>query len=314
MEIKSDTAQKGAKAVSKEERRSKANQRAVAGKLPALLENAWQPVPVENLMRITDEELHQQLLNADLGKLIAASEQPISTLMARAVKSKTTTQEGLVICLVANRAIRALEYLAAQGNFALAKELYRTVRLAVANLNERALNKPGLFKSTASNHIDWPVLYSPHGFFATDSNALQENLGIGDGFHLAVFGKWKDRTRGLDLTLPQNYLALRVIELLLWTRSKPQPAATIKQPGFSWIKKARKLRPLTEKTADKWAKVGWEVVLDVYNGKPEEDAFLAAIGAAMDFADRTPAKIHGRIKEQFGKAVEKFSKSPPSTN
>ena len=245
---------------------------------------------------------------------MATSRQPLATLMVRAENAKTTTLDALLVSQIANLALRALEHLAAKGNVVVARELYRTVRVAVANLNEQALNNPGLFKPLAREHIDWPVLYSPHDFFVTDSKPLQDSLEIGGGFHLAVFGKWDDRDRGLDLTRPQNYLAIRAIELLLRTRTAPQsvdsPAAN--STVWKWRDEARRLQPLTKATAEEWAKVGWKAVLEAFKGKPEADAFLSPLGNSRRAKARTPGRIRARIKSQFKLAVAKFAQSVPA--
>lgn len=294
-----------------EGRRSKANQRAVAGKLHPLLENTFRPVAVEDLTRITNEQLHQQLMSADWETLIAAIEQPIASMMTRAMNATGSTPEALYICLAANRAMRALEHLAANGMLMAIKQLCLTNRLAVKNLNAIALANPRHFKCMARDHVDWPVLYSPHPFFASDVQALQEELEVGADFDLALFN-WTDRKRGLDLTLRQNYLAVRTIVLLHGTRSTAQPAdsTAASATGSRWQEMARRLPPLTKATAKEWADVGWEAVLALYNHEPEKDAFLSPIGSAFPKKRRTPGRIRARIRSTFTDAVKNLARQP----
>lgn len=73
--------------------RRKAQPVPIVLKLPPPLEEPRQPIPVEDLKQITDEELHRRLVDADLKQLVATCLQPVASLMARAEKTKTPTPE-----------------------------------------------------------------------------------------------------------------------------------------------------------------------------------------------------------------------------
>lgn len=280
-------------------------------KLPPQLEKPRQPIPVENLKQITDEELHRRLMDADVKLLVAACLQPIASLMVRAEEAKTTTFEAAVICMIAHRAMRALEHLAAKGNVVVAKELYRTVNKSVENLNHEALTNPGLFMPTARDHIEWPVLYSPHPHFSTSIEVLRNKLKVGDNFHLDLF-PWKDRRRGTNLNKVQNKLALQALQVVMSAHSAPPSADSLvgKEQPTDWKTKARSLQPFSQETAQQWAEVAWEVILEAYESTPETDPDLARLGASRSSERRTPAETRARIKSAVKGCILGFVRTP----
>ncbi|MCU0771770.1 MAG: hypothetical protein MUE94_08400 [Verrucomicrobia bacterium] len=291
--------------------RPKANALPIVVKLPPPLEKPQQPIPVENLKQITDEELHRRLMDADVKLLIAACLQPVASLVARAEKAKTTTLDAAIICMIAHRAMRALEHLAAQGNVVAAKELYRTVNKAVENLNQEALANPGLFMPAAREHIEWPVLYSPHPHFSTNIEDLHNKLKVGENFHLDLF-PWKDRKRGTDLNLVKNKLAFQALQVVMSAHAAPPSADSLlgtEQPS-DWKNKARSLKPFSRETAHEWAALAWQVILEAYENTPETDPDLAKLGKSLSSERRTPAATRARIKSAVKACILGFVRTP----
>ncbi len=291
--------------------RRKAQPVPIVLKLPPPLEEPRQPIPVEDLKQITDEELHRRLVDADLKQLVATCLQPVASLMARAEKTKTPTPEVGMICMIAHRTMRALEHLAAKGNVVAAKALYRTVNKAVENLNMEALSNPQLFMPAAREHIQWPVLYSRHPYFATNIEDLQKKLKFGENFHLDLF-PWKDRERGTDLNLIKNKLAFQALQVVISAHSEPPSADSLlgKAQPADWKTTARSLKPFSRESAPKWAAVAWEVILEAYENTPESDPDLATLGNTLSSERRTPAATRARIKSAVKLCILGFAGPP----
>jgi hypothetical protein len=270
---------------------------------PELLSPSPRIPEQDDFSKIHNEALRQLLTGlTNVDEWISASEQLVNSLVAAISQGNSPTAPTLALSLLAARAIQALHARAAMGDEFAAKRLYGILRSSVEALNYSAKQLPAAYQPLAAGNLQWPVLYSPHPFFSTDTAAVQAELKVADDYHLKIFGKWKDRRRAYDLSLPHNWLAFKILEKLTSARSAPTPSSDLPKQ-HEWETECKQLPPLSPQTSDAWVKVGWKAVLHFYHDRPEDDPYLAQLGASLG-RGKTKGQVRGRIQTQFRQAMK----------
>ncbi len=191
------------------------------------------------------------------------------------------------------------------------------IREAVRKLNEHALSFPSVYALRSRQYPEWPVLFSPHPEFGTDTSKLMEALAIGADYTLEIMGKGKERKKPISFDTPANKLA-RQVYLTLW-ENRRKWHARVHGKAFAqdsqlpeWVKQCKELPDFSTASVLQWIEIGWLAVLHTYDGQPEADAELWKIGKHR--ATKTPAATHVRagIKEKMSEAMNKLARNPPS--
>ena len=262
--------------------------------------------------KVHDEALREHLAGlSEPADLIKAGEQFVNSLMAWVLPGNTPAISTLALSHLAARLLQALFARVSMGDHLAARRVYGILRSSVEQLISDCMRNPSTYLDVAKANLQSPVLYSPHPNFSTDVNALQSKLKVADGYRLNVFGGWSDRKRGVDLDLPQNWLAFTILEKLISARSAVSATSDEEQEP-KWQKDCKQLPPLSSETADAWARVGWKAVLHYYRDHPESDPFLAQMGNSLVDL-KTEGRVRGRIQTQFTTAIRKLARPSYAT-
>jgi hypothetical protein len=196
------------------------------------------------------------------------------------------------------------------------------LREAVRKLNEHALLYPALYAPRACQYPDWPILFSLHSEFRTDTVKLSEALGIGANYSLEIMGKGKQRKKPISFATPSNNLARRVFLTLWENRQKWHPKVHGKAFAQDadlpqWVRKCKDLPEFSAASVAQWLKIGWLSVKHAYGGQPESDPELWKIGKhraikAPPGSKSEAAHVRAGIREELGKALKKLARNPSS--
>jgi len=177
----------------------------------------------------------------------------------------------------------------------------------IAWMNERAEDKPALWRCVSEQTVFWPVAVAlhPHFIKGMERNAavrrfLEQTLHLAEA-HFIPF----DVHAKSKLSSPFSLIACELIQHLEYTRRMDKRNLPNIRPG--WRHLATELKPLNKSTAAKWADVATEAFLESYP-HPEKIQELAdeiglhrEDGITADYM--SPGKLRDRILNRLRKAI-----------
>ena len=223
----------------------------------------------------------------------------MSALLARAEKDEGAL---LPLFLTLSQLLSGLHALAAHGDKKAALFLMNAVGEAVGGFELLAHAKPELFREWARSSFAIPGMISRNAEKCADNGRLLNALEQGEDFHLAILPtgkrgkKWKfqDRANSLAVRLQSHIEHARTVYELDSSR-----AQYTGRELPSWREVAMRLEPFSPKTWKAWAKVAWQVLVEISpEGKPEKNRAFYEPATAICNVRKT------RTEDDFHKYAE----------
>jgi hypothetical protein len=231
-----------------------------------------------------------------------------------AYRTEKERKFGIVLASVSAReALNNLQALASSGDKEARDSLLELLCSAVGKLETFTYQHPELAREKARVLPLWPVCVSLHPLVMKDTRALLKRLEVGTASEIrhSAGARWGIGWGGVVSTA--TVWAGAIVETIRRNRTRmesvkrcyqqlrkrwPKETAAKWRKIPQWAKKCRTLPPLSKATAPQWFEIGWQVILEHTNGKPEDVPELAALvesTRAGKYACRY-AKTAGRVR------------------
>jgi hypothetical protein len=195
-------------------------------------------------------------------------------------------------------------------------KLWNVAKEATYALNDIAEKQPELFRPFARGCFEWPGVISRNPDVSRDNQRFLEKLQQGEDLPFVNIPRGK-KGRTLSFSVLANRLAFKLYTKIETERAGDDYSKSVAEMyGLtlpSWIQGAVNLEPFSAKTWFNWAEVAWQFVLEVTDGRPEQDDNLRPLGESAgkkkpkyckELHERTinsnvRAKIKARLFEAF---------------
>lgn len=225
--------------------------------------------------------------------------------------------------LVVVHAMKGLLALAAHGKTSAATSLVNCLIEGVRRFECLAMHRPELFIHHTQRLALIPATISPQSDNAKECQDLLETLKVGRKSMYSVTGKgkrWKQQT-------PVNDLALRLVAYIdsncRFQRAIFEIAPKLYAHWPQWISEAVRLPDFNADTSGQWAEIGWTILLELTNDRPQDNPHLRPIGESA--AKKKPkycktlhegtkaSNVKGKIKERLLAAFRTIARREDSS-
>ncbi|MGD0253272.1 MAG: hypothetical protein ABSC01_11310, partial [Verrucomicrobiota bacterium] len=224
----------------------------------------------------------------------------------------------------AGRLLEELQHHVADGNLLATVKFVKLLEANVTWLESYSVRDKGNLKVIASLAPVWPVMMarcSQRTKAAVDAVEYLKRIGQGTKAQISSSPKWGTTwhnegavatlyARGIRIAVHSARNFFQSYDKKLETNGPLSSAAWEKVP--QWIKDAGTLAPLTKNSAPKWFEIGWQLLVEKYNGHPESDPTLGKL--CDDFRANKYARRYAKIAGPFSsKEILNRKESPPAT-
>ena len=241
----------------------------------------------------------------------------IDFLLARAEHSDCAKFH---LSTVVTHALEGLNALAAHGNTTAARHLVDCLGLGVRGFELLAWHRPELFTHCTSKLALIPATISPQSGNQDACRELMDKLKVGEKSIYDATSKGKGKPR--RQTKPANDFVSRLVNYMCVQRSeafiygyKIKPQLYADWPD--WFSRLTQLSDFGARAWTKWGEVGWEIVLDVTGGKPEQRKELRPLGKSAEtkkprlckelHSATRESNVRAKIKERLLQAFRRIS-------
>lgn len=185
--------------------------------------------------------------------------------------------------------LKELRVLAAAGDKAAIAALVELLLENATWLEGYSSRDNGNLKATARRAGAWPVVWANRSRRAKDVASYLKRIELSAKAQISPSRNWGNswEDKGSVATFYAMEIRNKIGQAKEWvcsfgdifqTNGPLSGVAWEKVP--QWAKDAVKLPPLTKKSAPKWFKIGWQLILEKHNGHPEKDSNLKTLAEA----------------------------------
>lgn len=241
----------------------------------------------------------------------------VDLLLAR---GQASNEAKFWLSCIIDQAARGLLALAAHGDSVAATKLIDSLVSAVRRFECMAMHRPEVFTHYTRRLALIPATISPQSDNAKECRDLMKALKVGRKSIFSVAKRWKQKT-------PVNGLALRLVAYIDDNRRFHRFSFGCHPELFAhwpqWISEAVRLPDFNADTSEQWAEIGWSILLELTNDRPQDNPHLHPIGASA--AKKKPkycktlheatkaANVKGKIKERLLAAFKSIAGSGDSS-